>query len=568
MKQIAAVCLIAGVLSTGAWAAETSVSMPSLWRYAHPEARALVGIEWGRFLKSPMGRQLRQKMSESASRDSKALEIFDKIQQIFISSPGKLTRNAAEQPPMVVAVQGEFDPDTCAYSEPECGCIDLPPLPEGIIGRYADMEFSGQQAWIAAYNDTYGDLVVGRGDPDTGFSWEFVDGFPDQGTVVASPSGPRKGIEDPGPDVGKYASLALGDDGMPRVAYYDSNNGDLKFAYFDGDGWHTSVVDQDGDVGRFTSIGILPDGSPVIAYMLAEPPSLDSAAAKVAVARDASGSDWDLYTVESVQVKPPPCNRSCGQGEKCIEVSGSETCVTPTQDCGDCAGDVCYNGSCEKELKESTLADLPDGTGLFNSLAVLPDGTFAVAFYERSRLGDVGNGPENVRTGDLKLARWNGSGFDVTTLADGRSGDRDGDVGRYPSLVATPSGSLMVAYQDADLGNLRFIDLDAGTDVVVDDGLKTSGGEVVAIDRVGADSSLALLGSSPVIAYQDQTDLALMFAQMDGGTWDVKPVFADDEGNHGFFADIVVHDAEVIGLGFSYRLKAKPVASGLEFFTR
>ncbi len=111
MKQIAAVCLIVGVLSTGAWTAETSVSMPSLWRYAHPEARALVGIEWSRFLKSPMGRQLRQKMSESASRDSKALEIFDKIQQVFISSPGKLTRNAAEQPPMVVAVQGEFDPD-------------------------------------------------------------------------------------------------------------------------------------------------------------------------------------------------------------------------------------------------------------------------------------------------------------------------------------------------------------------------------------------------------------------------------------------------------------------------
>jgi len=464
---------------------------------------------------------------------------------------------------------GGFDPDTCAYDTPECGCIDLPPLPLGIIGRFADLSVTGGTAWIAAYSDTYGDLVVGSGSFGDAPSWSFVDGLPAGGNPTASPTGPRGGVADPGPEVGRYASLALDDaSGHPRVAYFDTDNADLKYAAYDGSSWQVQTVESDGDVGRFASLALKPDGTPVIAYMLAEDPGLVRSAARVAIGQGPTAPAWDFHEVAGVDLLPPPCMRACGGSDKCLDLGGAGTCATPTDDCGaDCgAGKACYQGSCRDELTESTLALLPDGTGLFNSLALKADGSPVVAFYEHTRSGEDANGdPANVKTGDLWLATWNGSGFDAAVLVDDKNGEADGDVGRYPSL-ALPADQVMIAYQDEDMGTLRFIDVAAGTDVVVDDGLRTSGGEVVAIDRVGADASLLYLAGSPRIAYQDQTDLSLLLATQGGGTWSWSTVLADDTDNHGFFADLAQDGGTLYGVGFSYKIKVDPPASGLEFF--
>ena len=92
-------------------------------------------------------------------------------------------------------------------------------------------------------------------------------------------------------------------------------------------------------------------------YEQAEMDRWRETAAKVAIAADAAASSWQIHEVEAVDLQPP--------------------------------GD-------------STLADLPEGTGLFNSLAVRPDGYPVVAFYARSQKA----GDENVRTGDLKLATF------------------------------------------------------------------------------------------------------------------------------------------------------------------
>lgn len=102
-------CLI---LSAGAsaWAAPGSVSMPSLWRYAHPEAKALVGIEWRRIVNSPLGLELRQKLAEANPGQMQDIDIIDSVGRLFISSPGN-PPGAPEgnQPPAVIAVQGQFD---------------------------------------------------------------------------------------------------------------------------------------------------------------------------------------------------------------------------------------------------------------------------------------------------------------------------------------------------------------------------------------------------------------------------------------------------------------------------
>ena len=63
-------------------------------------------------------------------------------------------------------------------------------------------------------------------------------------------------------DVGQYASLAFGPNGNLHLAYYDADNGNLKYIYKDKTGWSTPVVlDGDGidgrsndDVGQYASL--------------------------------------------------------------------------------------------------------------------------------------------------------------------------------------------------------------------------------------------------------------------------------------------------------------------------
>jgi hypothetical protein len=92
-------------------------------------------------------------------------------------------------------------------------------------------------------------------------------------------------IVDSAGNVGSRASLSIGADGLPVIAYYDLTNGDLKVAKCANAactaGTSTlSTVDSTGDVGQFISIAIGADGLPVIAYWNAT--NLDLKVAKCA----------------------------------------------------------------------------------------------------------------------------------------------------------------------------------------------------------------------------------------------------------------------------------------------
>ena len=63
-----------------------------------------------------------------------------------------------------------------------------------------------------------------------------------------------------------YTSLALDSAGHPHISYYDSEHGDLKYAYTDGLAWYTQVVDTAGDVGWYTSIEVDSLSLPHISY--------------------------------------------------------------------------------------------------------------------------------------------------------------------------------------------------------------------------------------------------------------------------------------------------------------
>ena len=72
-------------------------------------------------------------------------------------------------------------------------------------------------------------------------------------------------------NVGVETSIAIGDNGYPVISYYDATNGDLKVAACtNADCTMTpsiTTVDSDGTVGRYPSIAIGDNGHAVIAYL-------------------------------------------------------------------------------------------------------------------------------------------------------------------------------------------------------------------------------------------------------------------------------------------------------------
>ena len=72
-------------------------------------------------------------------------------------------------------------------------------------------------------------------------------------------------------DVGEFASLAIGADGNPVIAYYKRSSGDLRVAKCNdpacaGGNEKRSTVAAAGDVGPYASLGIGLDGRPVVAF--------------------------------------------------------------------------------------------------------------------------------------------------------------------------------------------------------------------------------------------------------------------------------------------------------------
>jgi hypothetical protein len=231
--------------------------------------------------------------------------------------------------------------DVCLLANESCKYAELPPLPSGDLGRHASVAARDGQVHVAEYDGTYGDLVVSDYDAQGKLTRSvWVDGVPSGAPVVASPTGPRGGVAEPGPDVGKYTDVAVKPDGTLYVSYYDATNGDLRFAERAADGtWRApyAIDGTDADVGLYTSMTIDSHGRPAIAYFqkgasdssaLACPsdPSAPKAlvtGVKLAQATSehpASASDWTVKLVACGARPPPPCFG-------CTTATGSKVCV-------------------------------------------------------------------------------------------------------------------------------------------------------------------------------------------------------------------------------------------------
>ena len=90
----------------------------------------------------------------------------------------------------------------------------------GAIGRWTSIAGDDQRVMVATYDQAFGDLVVADVTDPTKITYKSVDGVPADATPTYDPSTWRGGIVDPGPKVGAWTSIALGDH-KARVAYQD-----------------------------------------------------------------------------------------------------------------------------------------------------------------------------------------------------------------------------------------------------------------------------------------------------------------------------------------------------------
>lgn len=103
---------------------------------------------------------------------------------------------------------------------------------------------------------------------------------------------------DAGPNVGQGSSIAIGADGLPRIAYRNSSNNDLLFATCSVPDCSSSTHFQqiDGARGEYSSLAIRPNGNPLLAYYDS---TVDSLAQASCHADDCSGIETLRYLDDS-----------------------------------------------------------------------------------------------------------------------------------------------------------------------------------------------------------------------------------------------------------------------------
>jgi hypothetical protein len=83
-----------------------AVHFPNSWRYAHPDAQMLAGVDVHELMKSPVGQVIRDQVAKAGLSGIPGVEIINDIDRIFISSPGKPEGTA--EAPMLALLTGRF----------------------------------------------------------------------------------------------------------------------------------------------------------------------------------------------------------------------------------------------------------------------------------------------------------------------------------------------------------------------------------------------------------------------------------------------------------------------------
>jgi hypothetical protein len=313
------------------------------------------------------------------------------------------------------------------------------------------------------------------------------------GTAHAASQFVRQVVDRPD-TLGQVTSLALDPQGEPRVAYWNPQRQDLRFATKNGGSWTLESPDSTDVVGLHTSLALASTGEPRVAYWNQTRGDLEYTSR--------AGGVWTVETVDSVGI--------VGQYAS-LKLDGLDQ------------PHISYRDSTNGHLKYASkvggvwnLETVDNGTdvGTFCSLALSSIGEPRIAYRDAANHS-------------LKLATKTGLSWSIETV------DAAGDVGEYASL-ALSADQPRIAYFDVGNGDLKYAYLLSG--VWTSQAVDTAG-------IVGQYTSLVVdSGDRPHVSYYDATNGDLKYAtNIAPGVWGTPTI--DAAGVVGKFTSIALDDS-------------------------
>jgi len=302
-----------------------------------------------------------------------------------------------------------------------------------------------------------------------------------------------------------YMSVDIDTNGYARISYLDSNNNDLKYAYFDGTNWNIQTIATNNATGAYTSLKIDSNGYTHISYQdnFGDIPVLNYASY--------NGTGWDIQTVGS-----------SGTGlYTSLELDSNGYAHIATHEEGDMALHyVSYNGT---GWNTDVIAY---GAGTETSLDLDSDGYAHISYkdFEQgalhySKYNGTGWNIQAVDTSgityqssidldsdgyahisyvmgsNLKYASFNGSGWDIQTISTA--------IG-YTSMMLDSQGRPYISY----------ITIPSGTYTLNLAHFNGTGWETEVLKTYGygypTDTSLSLFNDYVYVTYANNGDLAII----------------------------------------------------------
>lgn len=213
---------------------------------------------------------------------------------------------------------------------------------------------------------------------------------------------------DSGTDVGHYVSMALTSTGKPAMAYYDSNNANLKYAEWTGNKWSVATLDSNRTTGLYPSLAFDQYDDPIITYYYKTSGDLRLAFN--------DGSGWVISGVDGTQ-------DSGRYSSFAISNTGQWSVAYENTTTGQFK--FAKKGSSNWSV-QTVDADTRIGGG-FISLAYDGSNHPAMSYYD-------------AYNADLKFAQFNGSQWNTDTVASNFS------QGLYTNLLIDSGGGDDIVY--------------------------------------------------------------------------------------------------------------------------
>jgi hypothetical protein len=314
---------------------------------------------------------------------------------------------------------------------------------------------------------------------------------------------------------GLFTSIAIDPYNEPHIAYYDADNGDLKYAHKVYSGWQITTIDSANDTGQYASIAVGKDANNKLFTHFSY---------YDATAKDLRYAKWSAESASIIQQTSVDGTADDDIGKYSSIALTNEGDPQPRISYYAAIGTTksylkyaAYKGS--SWVKENVTAD-NQFNGKYASLALDNNNAPHIAYL-------------NASSNRLKLAIPDSNGWSNTEIAT-----VDGNGMVFTSIdvdtnVANAHSDARVSFYHSDNGAMQFATQVSSESWIVAS-VDSSAADLGAFNALAFDSA-----GNPHISFFDDTHDDLLYVYWNGSAW-VGPGAVDVTGSTGIYNDIAI----------------------------